>query len=69
MKNLANDPAHAARVEQLTALMKDWQKKVGDIQVRTVDRPRPKEVSFEGFERKPDQWQPAWIVEKYFKKP
>ena len=49
--------------------MKDWQKKVGDTQPLSVEKPRPKDVRFDDFERKPDKWQPAWIVEKYFKKP
>lgn len=68
-KNLAADPKHATTVERLTALLKDWQKKVGDTLPLTVERPRAKDVRFDDFERKPDKWQPAWIVEKYFKKP
>lgn len=68
-KDLAADPANADRIERLTVLLRDWQKKVGDTQPLTAPKPKAKEVSFEGFERKPDQWQPAWVVEKYFKKP
>jgi arylsulfatase A-like enzyme len=67
-RNLAADKAHAAKLKRLTSLMKDWQKKVRDPHPLTVERPRSKEVSFDGFERKPDQWQPKWIVEKYFNK-
>ncbi|MFO0810274.1 MAG: sulfatase-like hydrolase/transferase [Gemmataceae bacterium] len=67
--DLAADPAHAAEIERLIGLMKTWQAKVGDKQPLTVANPKPKAVSFDGYERKPDQWQPAWIVEKYFKKP
>jgi arylsulfatase A-like enzyme len=66
-QNLAADKAHAAEIKRLTSLLKDWQKKVHDTQPLTVENPRPKEVSFDGFERKPDQWQPKWIVEKYFR--
>jgi arylsulfatase A-like enzyme len=68
MTNLATDKAHVVEINRLTSLMKDWQKKVGDTQPLTVERPRSKEVSFDGYERKPDQWQPKWIVEKYFRK-
>lgn len=68
MKNLAADPARAGEIERLTVLMKDWQKKVGDTQPLSAARPKPKEVRFDDFTRKPDQWQPDWIVEKYFKK-
>ncbi len=68
-KNLAEDPTHAAEIKRLTATMKDWQTKVGDTQALSVEKPKPKEVSFEGFQRKPDQWQPPWIVKKYFNNP
>lgn len=67
-KNLATDGKHAAEIERLTTLMKEWQKTVGDTQALSVKKPRPKEVSFDDFERKPDAWQPKWIVEKYFRK-
>jgi arylsulfatase A-like enzyme len=67
-KDLAGDKARAAEVKRLTALMRDWQKKVGDSQPLTVAKPRPKEVSFDRFERKPDPWQPRWVVDKYFRK-
>jgi arylsulfatase A-like enzyme len=64
--DLAADPAHAKEIERLTALMKSWQEKVGDKQPLTVARPKPKAVSFDGYVRKPDQWQPEWIRRKYF---
>ena len=66
MRDLAALPEHAAQVERLTALMASWQEKVGDKQPLRVETPRPKEVRFDGYIRKPDQWQPDWIVEKYF---
>jgi arylsulfatase A-like enzyme len=65
--NLAADPTYAAEIERLTGLIKQWQKKVGDMQPLSVKKPRPKTVSFDDFERKPDKWQPKWIVEKYFR--
>jgi arylsulfatase A-like enzyme len=68
-KNLAADPKYASEVERLTTLMMDWQKKVGDPQPLSVEKPKPKDARFDDFERKPDKWQPPWIVEKYFKKP
>jgi arylsulfatase A-like enzyme len=67
-RDLAGDSRHAAEIDRLTALMKSWQAKVGDKQTLTVDKPKPKAVSFAGYDRKPDQWQPEWIVEKYFRK-
>lgn len=69
MTDLAADPHHAADIDRLTALMGEWQAKVGDKQPLSVDRPKPREVSFDGYVRKPDQWQPDWIVRKYFPRP
>ncbi len=66
-KNLADDPAQHDRIERLTSLMKDWQKKVGDKQPLAIDDPKSKEIRYDDFERKPDRWQPEWIVEKYFR--
>lgn len=66
--NLAEDPRHAPQITRLLSLMKAWQQKVGDSQPLSVKNPKSKEVSFEGFQRKPDRWQPDWIVHKYFKK-
>lgn len=65
-RNLAADPARAGEVGRLTTLMGEWQRKVGDTQLLTVADPKPKAVSFDGFDRKPDRWQPDWIVKKYF---
>jgi hypothetical protein len=67
MKNLAEDPDQAERIARLTGLMKVWQEKVGDEQALTVEHPRPKAVRYDDFVRKPDRWQPEWIVEKYFR--
>lgn len=64
--DLADRPEHAAEVVRLTRMMETWQRQVGDTQPLQVASPRPKEIRFDDFERRPDQWQPAWIVEKYF---
>lgn len=69
MNDLAGNPKHAKDIERLTTVLKSWQTRVGDKQALTVANPRPREVSFDGYLRKPDQWQPEWIVEKYFHKP
>jgi arylsulfatase A-like enzyme len=69
IKDLAADPKHAPDIERLTALMKQWQEKVGDKQPLTVAKPKPKEISFDGYIRKPDKWQPEWIIRKYFQQP
>lgn len=65
-RNLADDPRHAGEVERLTREMIAWQRRVGDSQPLVVPEPKSGEVSFDGYVRKPDTWQPAWIVDKYF---
>jgi arylsulfatase A-like enzyme len=67
--DLAGDPKHTGEIERLTRLMKAWQTRVGDQQPLTVERPKPREVSFDGYLRKPDPWQPEWIIQKYFQRP
>ena len=66
-RDLGAEPGHEAEIARLTALMRSWQEKLGDEQPPAVKDPKRKEVRFDDFERKPDQWQPAWIVEKYFR--
>jgi arylsulfatase A-like enzyme len=64
--NLAQEPGHQPQIERLLTLMKEWQVNLGDRQTLTVPNPVPKELNLEGYQRKPDPWQPRWIVEKYF---
>lgn len=39
--DLANDPRHAPRVEELTALLIDWQQRTGDREALSTDEPQP----------------------------
>jgi arylsulfatase A-like enzyme len=63
-KNLAAEKPQ--EVERLTGLLREWQERTGDPQPLTSANPRPLEIRYDNFERRPDQWQPPWIVEKYF---
>ncbi len=45
-KDLSGEAAHAAEVERLTALLKDWQKKLGDSEPLRSERPQPAEFDF-----------------------
>ena len=38
----------------------------GDELPLKSDNPHPKEIDLTGTNRKPDRWQPDWIIEKYF---
>ena len=68
LKNLAEAPKHAKRVEQMMTLMKDWQARVGDKHPLTSANPKPKERDLTNHKRNIDRWQPMWIVEKYWPK-
>jgi hypothetical protein len=67
MRSVYDVPANAAHIARLTAAMKAWQQKIGDTLVLNEGSAPPPRIDLTGKERKADQWQPAWIVEKYFK--
>jgi len=50
-KDLSTDPAHAARVKELLALMAEQQGLFGDTQPLDAPNPKPAEVTLEFFER------------------
>jgi arylsulfatase A-like enzyme len=59
-------PANAKHIARLQGLMKQWQTRVGDmLAIPANDTPITK-IDLTGTPRKPDQWQPDWIVKKYF---
>lgn len=65
-RSVYDDPANAAHVTRLTAAMQAWQRKVGDTLVLNEGSTPPPRIDLTGKERKPDQWQPEWIIRKYF---
>jgi len=66
LNNLADEPSQAEHVKQMLKQLKGWQQKVGDSLPLTVANPKPKQIDMTGRSRKPDRWQPDWIVRKYF---
>jgi len=66
LNNLADEPSQAGRVKQMLQKLKGCQQKVGDSLPLTVANPKPKQIDMTGRPRKPDRWQPDWIVKKYF---
>ncbi|MFT7679400.1 MAG: arylsulfatase A-like enzyme [Planctomycetota bacterium] len=74
--NLASDPLElvnlAQQAEQLNRItwmsleIANWQARVDDGQSIEMTTPAAPDVDLTGRERKPDRWQPEWIVEKYF---
>jgi len=64
--NLIDRPEAAAHVGRLLELMRRWQARIGDtLELPTVNK-SPAAIDLTGKERVPDQWQPDWIVKKYF---
>jgi len=64
--NLVDDPRHAVQVARLQELMRQWQARVGDPLAIPATNQTPPVVDLTGRHRDPDQWQPEWIVRKYF---
>ncbi|MBK8975211.1 MAG: sulfatase-like hydrolase/transferase [Planctomycetes bacterium] len=66
-RDLAEDPEQAARVAAMLAELSAWQQRVGDDCPLWPADPLPWTIDLRGHARSPDRWQPAWIVEKYFR--
>ncbi|NLH74702.1 MAG: sulfatase-like hydrolase/transferase [Verrucomicrobia bacterium] len=64
--NLVDNPSCAPEPKRLTQLMKTWQTKTGDKLNLPTERKPLQPINLTGKSRKPDQWQPDWIVKKYF---
>ncbi|MBI5387489.1 MAG: sulfatase-like hydrolase/transferase [Verrucomicrobia bacterium] len=64
--NLIDRAECAGHVQRLQALLKHWQAKVGDTLAVPTENKAPEKIDLTGRSRVPDQWQPDWIVKKYF---
>jgi arylsulfatase A-like enzyme len=64
--NLIDRLEYAMHVQRLQKLMKQWQSQVGDTLELPTENRQPPRIDLTGQARKPDQWQPDWIVKKYF---
>ncbi len=64
--NLIEHTEYTEHVERLLKLMKQWQVRVGDTLELPAENKPPEPVDLTGRKRVPDQWQPEWIVKKYF---
>jgi arylsulfatase A-like enzyme len=65
-RNLADRPERAGAITRLRLLMRRWQQEVGDSAPIPMANRAPDPVDLTGMARRPDQWQPEWIVKKYF---
>jgi arylsulfatase A-like enzyme len=66
IRNLIDRPQSARHVQRLQQLMKQWQARVGDTLTIPAKNRQPDKIDLTGRPRKPDQWQPDWIIKKYF---
>ena len=67
--NLAGLPAHRGREEALLSRLRAAQAQDGDTLPLSSAAPRSPAIDLSrGYPRIPDKEQPAWIVEKYFKR-
>ncbi len=65
-KNLIDSPQFTDQTRRLSNMMKEWQVRSGDtLDVPSTSKPF-KKIDMTGRKRTPDQWQPEWIVKKYF---
>jgi len=63
---LIDSPEHAGETRRLLELMKQWQAK-SDDKLKVPEQSKPyTPVDLTGRKRTPDEWQPEWIVKKYF---
>ena len=64
--NLIDRAEHAGQTKRLLELMKQWQARTGDtLNVPSTNIPfEPTDLT--GRTRTPDEWQPDWILKKYF---
>jgi arylsulfatase A-like enzyme len=67
LNDLSGDPAYAGELKALWAELENQQKFYGDKAPLTVRDIQPLEWDFREINRKPDQWQPQSVIEKYFK--
>ena len=66
LHDLSEDPGYAEVLARLVARLQQAQRQNGDALPWTADNVRPAIIDLTGRGRKPDRWQPDWIVEKYF---
>ena len=67
LNDLAQNADQTQRVLNMTMRLADLQKKYVDVQPLVDDKRLPEFIDLQKIKRKPDRWQPKWIVDKYFK--
>ena len=66
LNNLSQQPEYMEKSRELLQLMADWQTATNDTIPLTAETILPMEYDHTQLERKPDQWQPGYTLNKYF---
>ncbi|WP_209329309.1 sulfatase-like hydrolase/transferase [Lunatimonas salinarum] len=66
LNNLAASGTHAGTLDRLMKLMTVWQEDYGDNHPLTAAKVKPTAYDPDTLVRKPDQWQPEYILKRYF---
>ncbi len=64
--DLIDSPDHRGETRRLLDLMKQWQARSGDTLAIPATNTPCQKIDLTGRKRTPDNWQPEWIVKKYF---
>jgi arylsulfatase A-like enzyme len=67
LNNLTSDPTYTSQKEKLFSLLLEQQKAVGDTLPLTAKAIKPMAYDPDTLKRKPDQWQPEYILKRYFR--
>ena len=67
INNLAEDEAFQSKKAEMMQLLAEWQKATDDTAALTTKTILPMEYDPLKFRQKPDQWQPEYTLQKYFK--
>lgn len=68
LNNLAEKPEMAAKKQELIQLLEQWQSETGDTVRWTAPKIKPMQYDPDTLNplRKPDQWQPEYVLKRYF---
>jgi arylsulfatase A-like enzyme len=67
LNDLSNRPGSADKISELMTEMRNQQEKYGDHAPLVVEETVSEDWDYRTIDRKPDQWQPQEVIDKYFK--
>ena len=67
MNNLAEIPENKPKLDELSQLMVSWHSQSDDTANMSPDKILPMEYDYKKLKQRPDDKQPQYILDKYFK--